>query len=151
MLFSSNFFLFFFFFVFLGPHWRYMEVPRLGLESKLYHHLILNIIFYGDFFFYSIIFWDVLLNFWTYLFFIYWGFIYLFIYFRSPLIAQGSYQARGWIRAAPAGLHHSHSNADLSCVCNLHHSSWQHLILNPLMEARDWTWVFMDPSRVCYC
>ena len=25
----------------------------------------------------------------------------------------------------------------LNCVCNLHHSSWQHWILNPLMEARD--------------
>ena len=28
---------------------------------------------------------------------------------------------------------------DLSCVCNLHHSSLQHGILNPLSEARDQT------------
>ena len=27
---------------------------------------------------------------------------------------------------------------DPSCVCDLHHSSWQHRILNPLSEARDW-------------
>ena len=26
---------------------------------------------------------------------------------------------------------------DPSCVCNLHHSSWQHQILNPLNEARN--------------
>ena len=28
---------------------------------------------------------------------------------------------------------------DLSHVCNLHHGSRQHQILNPLSEARDWT------------
>ena len=26
---------------------------------------------------------------------------------------------------------------DLSCFCNLHHTSWQCQILNPLSEARD--------------
>ena len=26
---------------------------------------------------------------------------------------------------------------DLSCICDLHHSSWQRQILNPLCEARD--------------
>ena len=41
---------------------------------------------------------------------------------------------------------------DLSHVCiNLHHSSWQHQILNPLIEARDGTCLLMDTSRVCYC
>ena len=38
---------------------------------------------------------------------------------------------------------------DQSCVCDLHHSSWQHRILNPLSEARDGTRILMDPSRVC--
>ena len=38
---------------------------------------------------------------------------------------------------------------DLSCVCDLHHSSWQHQILNPLGENRDWTCILMDTSRVC--
>ena len=28
---------------------------------------------------------------------------------------------------------------DPSCVCNLHHSLWQHRILNPLSKARDQT------------
>jgi len=35
----------------------------------------------------------------------------------------------------------------LSCVCNLHHSSWQYQIPNPLSEARDRTCNLMVPSR----
>ena len=31
------------------------------------------------------------------------------------------------------------ATSDLSCMCNLHHSSWQCWILNPLREARGWT------------
>ena len=31
-----------------------------------------------------------------------------------------------------------------SHVCNLHHSSWQHWILNPPREARDQTHILMD-------
>ena len=38
---------------------------------------------------------------------------------------------------------------DPSCVCDLHHSSWQNWILNSLSEARDSTSVFMDTSWVC--
>ena len=40
---------------------------------------------------------------------------------------------------------------DLSCVCDLQHSSQQHQILNPLSEARDQTRVLMDTSRDYYC
>ena len=39
---------------------------------------------------------------------------------------------------------------DLSHVCDLHHSSWQHWILNPLSGARDRTHVLMDSNRVHY-
>ena len=39
---------------------------------------------------------------------------------------------------------------DLSHICNLYHSSLPHWILNPLIEARDQTHIFMDPSRVHY-
>lgn len=37
---------------------------------------------------------------------------------------------------------------DPSHVCALHHSSRQHRILNPLIEAMDRTHVLMDPSWV---
>ena len=40
--------------------------------------------------------------------------------------------------------------SDPSCICDLHHSSWQCWILNPLSEARDRTHVLMDISQVCY-
>ena len=38
---------------------------------------------------------------------------------------------------------------DLSRVCDLHHSSRQHQILNPLSEVRDQICILMDPKRVC--
>ena len=37
---------------------------------------------------------------------------------------------------------------DPSQVCDLHHSSQQRQIFNPLSKARDHTHVFMDTSRV---
>ena len=37
---------------------------------------------------------------------------------------------------------------DPSLVCDLHHSSWQCRILNPLIEARDRTCILMDTSQV---
>ena len=39
---------------------------------------------------------------------------------------------------------------DPSCICDLHHSSRQHRILNPPIEARDRTRNFMVPSRICF-
>ena len=37
---------------------------------------------------------------------------------------------------------------DPSRICDLHHSSWQHQILNPLSEARDGNHILMDTSWV---
>ena len=36
---------------------------------------------------------------------------------------------------------------DSSCICDLHHSSWQRWILNTLSKARDHTCSLMDPSQ----
>ena len=35
-------------------------------------------------------------------------------------------------------------------ICDILHSSWQHRILNPLIEARNQTQVLMDTSQVRY-
>ena len=39
---------------------------------------------------------------------------------------------------------------DPSLVCDLHHSSWQHQILNPLSKARDQTRNPMVLSQICF-
>ena len=40
---------------------------------------------------------------------------------------------------------------DPSLICDLHHSSQQCQILNPLSEARDRTQVLMDASQIRFC
>ena len=39
---------------------------------------------------------------------------------------------------------------NVNWICNLHHSSGQCRILNPLSKARNWTCVLMDTSQVHY-
>ena len=58
---------------------------------------------------------------------------------------------RDGIGAAPASLHHSHSNAGSELHLDLHHSSWQHWILNPQSKARDQTRNLMVLSRNRFC
>ena len=63
----------------------------------------------------------------------------------APPAAYGGSQARNWIRALQLTAHTAATaRPDLSCVCDLHCSSQQHPILNPLREARDWTCNLMD-------
>ena len=76
-------------------------------------------------------------------------FSFLFSFFRATRVAYRISQARGRIRAAAVSLRHSHSTWDLSCICEPHHSSWQHQSLNPLSEARDRTHILMITGRVC--
>ena len=76
---------FFFFGLFLGPHPRYMEVPRLGVQSEL----------------------------------------------QLPAYARAT------------------ATQDLSHIHNLHHSSQQRWIHNPLSEARGQTHNLMVPSWIC--
>ena len=40
---------------------------------------------------------------------------------------------------------------DPSCLCDLHHCSRQHQILNPLSVARDQTLALIDTSQIHYC
>ena len=54
--------------------------------------------------------------------------------------AHGSSQTKGWIRAT--------AMPDPSHVCDLHHSSWQRQILNPLSKARDLACILMDTSHI---
>ena len=69
-------------------------------------------------------------------------------------MARGDFQARGLgvelelqlLAYAPAT-----AMPDSICVCDLHHSSWQFQILNPLSEARDRTCIIMVPCQVHFC
>ena len=38
----------------------------------------------------------------------------------------------------------------IQIICDLHSSSWQHQILNPVSKARDWICVLMDASQFCF-
>ena len=42
---------------------------------------------------------------------------------------------------------YSHSHSKDCLICDLHHSSWQCRILNPLSKARGGTWILMDTSH----
>ena len=63
----------------------------------------------------------------------------------------GGSQASGRIRGAAADLHdsHSHSNSDLSCICDPHHSS-QQCQFNPVSKAKDQTCNLMDTSQILF-
>ena len=62
--------------------------------------------------------------------------------FRAAPVAYGGSQARGPMGATAI------ATQDLRPVCDLHHSSWQCWILNPLSEARDRTPNLMVPSWI---
>ena len=63
---------------------------------------------------------------------------YIFLFTAVPA-AFGSSQPRG-----PTAT----TTQDLSCVCNLYHSSGQCQILNPPSEAKDQTCILMDTSQI---
>ena len=70
---------------------------------------------------------------------------FLSFFLTAALAANESSQARGQIGAAAGGLHHTATAMRYpSHICDLHHSSWQRLIPNPLSEARDGTHIPMD-------
>ena len=74
----------------------------------------------------------------------------LSVFSRATPMASGGSQATSLIRAVATSLRQSHSNTGSEpWVYNLHYSSWQYRILNPLSEARDRTHNSMVPSRIC--
>ena len=76
-----------------------------------------------------------------------WFVVFVFcFFFRTTPKVHGSSQARGWIGATVAGLHHSHSN--LGSKSHLWPTQ-QCGILNPLSKARNQTCILMGPSQVC--
>ena len=77
-------------------------------------------------------------------------FFFFFWLFRATTMAYGGSQAKGWIRVVGAGLHHSYSNAGSELCLQPTHNSWQCQILNPLIKARDWTYVFKDTCQICF-
>ena len=61
----------------------------------------------------------------------------VFLFFFFFFMAYGNSQARGLIGAAAAGYATATALPDRSPTCDLHHSSRQCQILNPLNKARD--------------
>ena len=79
-------------------------------------------------------------------------FIYLFIYVIFLLHPQHTDVPRLGVQSQLQLLAYTTATAmlDLRQVCDLHDSSWQCWILNPLSEAGDRTCILMDTSWVRY-
>ena len=73
----------------------------------------------------------------------------LLLLFRASPMAYGSSQVKLELQLPAYAT--ATVTQDTSHVCDLHRSSQQCWILNPLREARDWTCILMDTSRVPYC
>ena len=73
-----------------------------------------------------------------------------FLLFRAAPAAYGGSQATGYIRAAAAGLQHSHSQSHSNARSEprLRPTPQQHRILNPPSKARDRTHTIMVPSHI---
>ena len=77
--------------------------------------------------------------------------LFVFCLFRATSAAYGVSQARGLIGAVATGYTRATVMWDLSHICDLHHSSQQCQILNPLSKARDPTHILMDTSKIHFC
>ena len=89
---------------------------------------------------------------WTFSFFLsfFLFFFFVFCYFFGQLLRQMEVPRLGVeSELYPPAYARATAMQDLSRICNLHHSSRQHRILNPLSKARDRTRVLTDASRVC--
>ena len=73
---------------------------------------------------------------------------FVFCLFRPTPMAYGSSQATVELELQLLAYTTASEMLDLSHVCDLHHSSWQHWILNPLSMARDQTGNLLVPSWI---
>ena len=65
-------------------------------------------------------------------------------------MAYGSSQDRVESELQPPAYITATATWDPSNICDLHHRSWQHQVLNPLSEASDGTHILMDTSWVSH-
>jgi len=63
-------------------------------------------------------------------------FFFFFWIFRAISAAYGGSQARVKLELQPLAYTTAAATRDPSYICDLHHSSWQRWILNPLSEAK---------------
>ena len=84
---------------------------------------------------------DMLILFVCFLFFCFLG-LHLQHIEVSRLVVKSELQLPAYTTAA--------AMQDLSCVCDLHYSSRQCPLLNPVSDTRDWTCILVDTIQVCY-
>ena len=71
-----------------------------------------------------------------------------FSFFRATPVAYRDSQARGQMELQLLAHATATAMRDPRCACDLHHSSRQRRILNPLSKVRDRTCVLMDASWI---
>ena len=74
-----------------------------------------------------------------------------FFLFRAAPVAYGSSHPGVSLELQLLAYATATASQYLSHSWDLHHSSWQHQVFNPLTEARDWTCVVRDTSQVHLC
>ena len=137
------FYYLFIYFYFLGPHLWHMEVPSLWVELELLAYTTAH----GNT--KSSTHWSrpgieptsswIVVRFFFFLFFV-------FCLFRTKLAAYGVPRLGVKVELQLPAYTTTPGMRYLSCIFKLHHSSGQLWILNPLIEAGDWTHIFMDTS-----
>ena len=70
--------------------------------------------------------------------------------FRAASVAYGGSQARDLIGAILMAYTTATATPGPSNICDLHHNSQQHWLLDPLSKARNQTHNFMVPSQIHY-
>ena len=76
-------------------------------------------------------------------------FVYLFFFFLGPQHMEVP-RLGVWLQLRLLVYTTATARPDPSHVFDLHHSSWQRCILDPLSKARDRTCILMGTSQVCF-